>query len=60
MVPEISSATDRNFFHFGQFFAHLPPKNPKNQNIEKVKKTPRDIIIIQQCTKNHDHMLYCS
>ena len=59
MVPEILSATDRNFFHFGQFFAHLPPKNPKNQNFEKIKKMPGDIIL-HKCTKNHDHMLYCS
>ena len=27
---------------------------------KKRKKTPRDIIISQRCTKNHDHMLYCS
>ena len=24
----------------------------------KMKKTPRDIIILNKCTKNHDHMLY--
>ena len=59
MVPEISSTTDRFFFHFGKFFAHLPPKNPKNQNFEKMKKMPGDIIILHKCTKNHDHMLYC-
>ena len=60
MVPEIWSITDRFFCHFGQFFAHFPPKNPKNQNFEKMKKTPGDIIILQKCTKTHDHMLYCS
>ena len=49
----------QNFFHFKQFFAQLPPKNPKNQNFEKMKKSPRDIII-QKCSKNYDHMLYCS
>ena len=26
MVPKISSVTDRIFWHFGQFFTHLPPK----------------------------------
>ena len=25
-----------------------------------MKKTPGDIIIPHKCTKNHDHMLYCS
>ena len=25
-----------------------------------MKKTPGDIIILHKCTKNHDHMLYCS
>ena len=27
---------------------------------KKMKKTPGDIIILYKCTKNHDHMLYCS
>ena len=26
----------------------------------KKKKTPGEIIILHKCTKNHDHMLYCS
>ena len=60
MVPAILSATDRIFCHFGQFLAHLPPKNPKNQNFEKMKNSPEDIIILHMCTKNQDHMLYCS
>ena len=38
MAPEIWSLTDRNFCHFGQFLALLPPNNPKNQNFEKIKK----------------------
>ena len=33
-------------FHFGLFFTLLPPNRPKNQNIEKMKKTPRDINIL--------------
>ena len=28
--------------------------------IKKKKKIPGDIIILHKCTKNHDHMLYCS
>ena len=60
MVPEISSATDRIVCNFGPSFAYLSPKNPKNQNFEKMKKTPGDITILHQCTKNLDHMLYYS
>ena len=45
MVPKIWSMTDRFFGHFGPFFALLPPNNPKNQNFEKMEKTPGDIII---------------
>ena len=36
------------------------PLNPKNQNFEKLKTPHGDIIILHKCTKNHDHMLYCS
>ena len=60
MIPEISSAMDRICCHFEQFFSHLPPKNPKNQNFEKMKKRPGDIIILHKYIKNHHHMLYCS
>ena len=35
-----------------------PPNNPKNQYFEKMKKTPRDIIILQMCTLNDNHMMY--
>ena len=28
--------------------------------MKKEKKNPGDIIILLKCTKNHDHMLYCS
>ena len=34
--------------------------SPKNQNLQKMKKTPGDIIILHNCTKNHYHILYCS
>ena len=66
MVPEISSTTDIIFSHFGLFFAILPPppplsKNPENQNFEKMKKTPRDIIIsFYTSTLNQNHMMYDS
>ena len=51
---------NRIFLSFWTIFTHLPPKNPKNQNFEKMKRLSRDIIILHKCTKNHDHMLYCS
>ena len=44
--------TDRIFCYFGQFFALLsPPSNLKNQNFEKMKQIPADIIILHMCTK---------
>ena len=46
MVPETWSMTDRIFCHFGLFFALLPSNNPKNQNIEKMKKLPGEIVIL--------------
>ena len=46
-------------FHFGLFFPLLQPKKWKNKN-KKNKKKPEDVIIFHNCTKNHDHMLYCS
>ena len=29
----------------------------KNQNFEKLKKTPEDIIILQMCNTNENHMI---
>ena len=36
--------------------------SPKNENVKKILKkgTPGDIIILNNCTKNHNQMLYCS
>ena len=51
----------------GEFFVSLDhflpfyyPNNLKNQNLEKLKKTPRDIIILHICTINDNHMMYGS
>ena len=41
--------------HFLSFYL---PNNPKNQNFEKLKKTPGDIIILHMCNKNYDQMMY--
>ena len=53
---------DRIFCHFWPFFCFihpLPPNNPQNQNLKKMKKTSRDVIILNLCNKKkHDHMMY--
>ena len=51
-VPEIWCMIDVIvIFHFGLFFALLPPPNtPKNENLKKMEKTPGDIM----CDKNYD------
>ena len=36
------------------------PMDPENWNFEKMKKTPKDIIILQMCTINNSHMMYGS
>ena len=51
---------DRIFCHFGLLFAFLPPKNLKNQNFEKMKKIPGDIIILYMYTINDNHIIYGS
>ena len=50
----------QNFFViWGNYFRFFPSNILKNEKI-KNEKNPGDIIILQKCTKNHDHMLYCS
>ena len=60
MVPEIWSTTDRIFCHVGPFFALLPHQQHKKSKFWKIEKMPGVIIILHKCTKNHDHILYCS
>ena len=49
------------YFSFWTTFCPFISLTDKNINIfKKMKNTPEDIIILQQCTKNHDHMLYSS
>ena len=60
-VPEIQR--DRIFGHFGPYFTLLTPpspspNNPDNQNFEKIKKAPGDVITLDLCNKKHDHMMY--
>ena len=52
-----------NFFAIlGHFWPFYLSNSPKNENIKKwkKKKTPRDIIILHDCTNNYDYRLYCS
>ena len=44
----------------GHFLSFYSPKNPKNQNFEKVKTIAGDIIILHMCSKNHNLMMYSS
>ena len=50
------------FYHFGPFFAPLPPPPLTAQKMKILRndKTPGDISIKHKWNKNHDHMLYCS
>ena len=42
------------------FLSFYPSMDPENQNFGKMKKTPEDIIILQMCTTNENHMMYGS
>ena len=53
MVPEIWSAADIMFL---SFWSMLSPNNLENQNFEKMKKMPGDIIILEMCTINETYM----
>ena len=61
-VKHFCLGVDRqNFLSFWTvFLPFYPPNNLKNQNLEKLNKKSRHIIILHKCIKNHDHMLYSS
>ena len=42
------------------FLPYYPLSNLKNQNFEKMKKSPGDIIILHMCPKYGNHMMYGS
>ena len=44
----------------GYFLPLYLPNNPENQNFEKMKKTPEDIIILHMSTINQNHVMYDS
>ena len=60
MLPEIWSMIYTVFCHFGPFFALLSPNNPKNQKFGKMRKPSRDIITLNVCTINNNHIRYGS
>ena len=60
MVSEMKDATDRNFRHFGPFFALSASWQPGKSKFEHWKETPGDIIILHICTTNYNHTIYGS
>ena len=58
MVAEIWNTTEY-FLILDYFLPFYPPNNPENQNFEKMKKMPGDIIL-HMCTIHENHMMYGS
>ena len=49
------------FFAILSFFLPFaPPNNRKNQNFEKMERTPRDIFILHLSATNGSHMMFAS
>ena len=46
------------FLILDDFFPFYPPNNPENQNAEKMKKMPGNIIISHKCIINDKNMMY--
>ena len=42
------------------FLPFTPSNNPENENFEKMKNIPGDIITLYTCTRNKNHILYGS
>ena len=42
------------------FLLFCPSNNPEKQNFERLKNLPGDIIILQVCTINNNHIMYGS
>ena len=48
----------QNFFSFWTIYCPFtPPDNPENQNFDKMKKAPADIIILQMWTLSENYMM---
>ena len=48
-----------DFCHFRSFFALSPPNDPDNQNLERMKKMPGNIILLHMCTINATDRIFC-
>ena len=48
------------FFILSNFLPFNSHNSPKKWKFQKNENMPGDIIILKKCTKNHDHMPYCS
>ena len=48
------------FVILDRFLPFYAPMDPENQNLKKMKKTPKDIILLQMCTINDSQMMYGS
>ena len=61
-VPEKWHVTDLIIFHFGLFFALLPPQLTWKMKLSKKWKKHLEISSFYTSiyTKNHDHVVYCS
>ena len=58
MIPEMWSATDRIFCHFGPVFCLFTPLTAQKIKIFiKMKKPPGNIIILHKCTINDNYMM---
>ena len=57
MVPKIWSITDSFLLFWTICLPFYYPNNPENQNFEKMRKTPADIIL-HMYTINNNHMMY--
>ena len=49
-----------SYFSFWTIFCPFSVLTAQKIKISFIKKTPGGIIILHKCTKNYDHMLYCS
>ena len=47
----------RNDVWFLRYRTQQTEVDPENQNFEKMKKTSEDIIILQMCTINDNHIM---
>ena len=59
-VPDTWHMMDCYFSFWAIFCPSTTLTAQKIKILKKMTKIPGDIIILHNCTKNHDHMLYCS